>query len=123
MCILHPQYELLVDQNARYRHREEIFEKETFYGQLEHVIVLELTGPLPGSSAAPGPFLLGIVRTCTIEESNQELDFHYYSRLGALQVVDITTVQCVVGRIFDRNRWAIIDRSGSLSRALFVDEE
>ena len=115
-----------MDQNARYRNCHEVFRKETFFGQLEHVIVLDLTGSLPGipaDSSSPGSFLLGIVRTCSIQESNDELDIHYYTRLGAQQVVDMTTIQCVIGRIHDRNRWAVIDRSGGLSRAMVMEDE
>ncbi|KAI0692136.1 hypothetical protein C8T65DRAFT_586838 [Cerioporus squamosus] len=116
------RYELLVDRNARYHHREEVFEKQTFFGQLLHVFALTLTAnPIP-NSAPPGPLLLAAVQTCVVEETNEDLDIHYYSRMGATAVVDISTIQCVVGRIFDRNRWAIIDRSGSLSRALYLGE-
>lgn len=50
------------------------------------------------------------------------LDIHYYTRDGPIEVVDITTIQRLVGRIRDRDRWAIIDRSGSLSRALYIEE-
>ncbi|KAJ7474677.1 hypothetical protein B0H11DRAFT_1728327, partial [Mycena galericulata] len=46
------------------------------------------------------------------------LDVHFYSRAGALDIIDITTVQALVGRVKDvSNSWAIIDRSGVLARA------
>ena len=42
--------------------------------------------------------------------------------MGAVDVVDITTIQCVVGRIKDRGQFTVIDRSGALSRAVYLDE-
>ncbi len=35
----------------------------------------------------------------------------------------IKTVQCAVGRIWDRNQWVIFDRSGDLSCALYIEPE
>jgi hypothetical protein len=40
--------------------------------------------------------------------------------LGSGEVVDARTVQCVVGRVKDRNRWWIIDRSSELAYPLFT---
>ena len=67
--------------------------------------------------------ILAVIRTCKIVEDHPALDIHYYSDEGGLDVLDITTVQCLVGRIRDRDRWAFIDRSGSLSRALYNPDE
>ena len=38
-------------------------------------------------------------------------DIYYYEEFGADEVVDLETIQCVVGRIKDRGKWALIDRS------------
>lgn len=52
------------------------------------------------------------------------LDIHFYSRTGALDVIDITSVQSLIGRVKDTNDdWAIIDRSGALARAQWLGEE
>jgi len=50
------------------------------------------------------------------------LDLHYYSKMGCVEVLDMTCVQCVVGRVKDpdtSNGWVLVDRSGSLARAAF----
>jgi hypothetical protein len=48
---------------------------------------------------------------------------HYYrNQDGFTELVDITSVQCLVGRVFDRGWWTIIDRSGKLARAEAVEE-
>lgn len=65
--------------------------------------------------------LLAVIRSCTIEASDDRLDLHFYKQLGRTEVVDLTTIQCVVGRVHDRGRYAIIDRSGTLSRALYLE--
>lgn len=36
-------------------------------------------------------------------------------------VVDLHTVECVVGRIKRRNEWGIVDRSGDFARTVFVE--
>lgn len=99
-----------------------MLEKKTFYGQLLRIIVVDVPA-ITAIGAKPETLVLGIIRTCTLDGSHSKLDIHYYTKQGALEVVDITTVQCVVGRIEDRRRWAIIDRSGTLSRAVYIEGE
>ncbi len=118
------KYELLVDKNARYRQRPVILEQKTFYGQLRHILVIKL-GPVPSASPPqlhPSTLMLGAVRRCVIESDHHDLDIHYYKRFGALEIIDISTIQCLVGRVQDRGRFAIIDRSGSLARAIYVQD-
>lgn len=118
------QYEQLVDRNA---HRSRLpihFAKETFYGQLTHILVVHVQAmptAIPPTSATT--LVLAVIHACDILRAHPALDIHYYKNLGRTEVVDITTVQCVVGRVRDRGQWAIIDRSGSLSRALYVEDD
>ncbi|KAH9850528.1 hypothetical protein C2E23DRAFT_735077 [Lenzites betulinus] len=114
------RYEVLIDRNARHRNRPVVFESKTLYGQLQHIYHIRLL-PIP-SHAIPSDtsVLLAAIQTCNIERSNHELDIHYFTRMGAIDYVDISTIQCVVGRIKDRGSTAIINRSGTLSRAIFL---
>ncbi|KAI0659177.1 hypothetical protein C8Q70DRAFT_916325 [Cubamyces menziesii] len=118
------RYELLVDKNARYRNRPVVLEKKTFYGQLQQIMVISLR-PIP--SAVPpqnesSTVVLAAIRRCVVESTHRVLNINYYKRLGGLELVDITTVQCVVGRVQDRGHFGIIDRSGALARAIYVEE-
>jgi hypothetical protein len=74
----------------------------------------------------PTAYILAAVHTCALEKDDQNLkllDIHLYSRMGALDVTDITSVQSQVpGRVKDSNRWGIIDRSGSLARTLWTSD-
>ena len=38
---------------------------------------------------------------------------------GCLEVVDLATIQCSIGRVLDRDFWVIIDRSGPYAQASF----
>jgi hypothetical protein len=93
---------------------------ETFYGQLQHIFVVKMPAApqLLAGIANPEILILASILTCDIEEKN-DLDMHYYKTHGRTEVVDITTVQCLVGRVKDRGSWTIIDRSGNLARATF----
>ncbi|EJF66331.1 hypothetical protein DICSQDRAFT_78704 [Dichomitus squalens LYAD-421 SS1] len=113
------RYEQLVDIHARNHHIQAEYEGNTFYGQLQHIIVLEMP---TGTFTSGETLILGVIQSCAVERHNHDLDLHYYSRLGATEVVDIQTIQCAVGRIRDRNEWAILDRSGELSRALYTED-
>ncbi|KAJ7841816.1 hypothetical protein B0H14DRAFT_3457258 [Mycena olivaceomarginata] len=56
-------------------------------------------------------------------DAAKRLDVHFYSRAGAFDIIDITTVQALVGRVKDvSNSWAIIDRSGVLARAQWAND-
>lgn len=113
-----------MDENA---HRSRLpiqFAKQTFYGQLTHILVVRVNAmPSAIPPSPPTTLVLAVIHSCTILRAHPALDIHYYKNLGRTEVVDITTVQCVVGRVRDRGQWAIVDRSGALVRALYVEDE
>lgn len=75
--------------------------------------------------------ILAYIHTCKtklhrLHASTEEIP--YYSVMGAYKVVDISTLQCLVGRIpsasdIRPSSWAILDRSGSIERSFYVDGE
>ena len=52
--------------------------------------------------------ILAVIQNAKATLTNET---YYYKELGIEEVVDLTTVQCVVGRIKHRGEWAIVDRS------------
>lgn len=117
------RYETLVDKYARQKKRQPEYEMKTFYGQLQHIFVVSLPLDTDLCISEPTVHILASIKTCKVERSNAALDIHYYSKLGGLDILDITCIQCVVGRIScANNSWAIIDRSGDLARAFYVPE-
>jgi hypothetical protein len=117
---------MLVDKYARQARRRPEYELQTFYGQLQHIYVVQFKAGCTelGLSDATTIFLAAI-RTCSLDNPDPQLrvlDMHLYSSDGPVHVVDVTSMQCLVGRILDRAKWAIIDRSGSLARALYIED-
>ncbi|KAH6880950.1 hypothetical protein BKA70DRAFT_1391158 [Coprinopsis sp. MPI-PUGE-AT-0042] len=105
------RYEMYVDRHANQRRRKPEYELKTCYGQLEHIFCIL--------------FILAAIRGCVLTNKTiPGLDIHFYANLGALEVVDITTIQALVGRVPDGSHgWAIIDRSGNLARAIGAEDE
>ncbi|KAI0072629.1 hypothetical protein K474DRAFT_1604760, partial [Panus rudis PR-1116 ss-1] len=118
-------YEMYIDRNAAYRRRRSIFDLRTFYGQVEHIYAVQLRPkaiPRNLHDGIPAVVVVAFIRTCrNIVNCPSGLDIHYYDCLGGVDVIDIPSIQCLVGCIKDGNRWAIIDCSGTLSRAICAD--
>jgi len=79
-------------------------EKDTFYGQLRRILVVEV----PQAK----PMLLAIVQSIKLDKRAGDGTITFFKEpLGPLYAVDLNTVEGVVGRIWDRERWAIVDRA------------
>jgi hypothetical protein len=123
---------MLVDVNARRRHLREEFRKETFYGQLQHIYLVRFTQPCPRLGLKePTTTIMAVIRSCKIDPAVRisNLDFHFFSGFGQVDVVDVTCLQCLVARVpvldtsaNGNNLWAIADRSGHLARALYLED-
>ena len=97
------------------------FELKTFYGQIQYIILIQMSATRELQLDEPETVILASIKNCTIERENN-LDMHYYWNEGYTELVDIVAIQCLVGRIFDRGWWTIIDRSGKLARAEAFEE-
>ncbi|KAJ6538261.1 hypothetical protein DFH09DRAFT_930551 [Mycena vulgaris] len=122
------RYEMLVDKQARFKRRAPELELQTFYGQLTHIYRVHF----PEACALlkirePTTYIFAAVRACVLDPQDAQLrglDIHFYSRHGHLDVIDITSLQALVGRVRDTSDvWAIIDRSGVLARAEWLGED
>ncbi|KAJ7055137.1 hypothetical protein C8F01DRAFT_1321841, partial [Mycena amicta] len=114
------RYEQYVDLNARYRNRPVQNELQAFYGQLQNIFSFKLPANEELGLRDETMFFLAAIEPRKITHSHPNgLDIHYYAKAGPLAVVDITTVQCLVGRLqtLNKKEWAIFDRSGELARA------
>ncbi|GBE87125.1 hypothetical protein SCP_1003720 [Sparassis crispa] len=116
------RYEVLVDKNARFHCRRVALEIHTFYGQLQHIFAVRLAPSQPLQLTKPTTLILATIKSCRIERSHNTLDIHFFSDTGAVDVIDISCIQCVIGRVPDGDHWAIIDHSGSLACAVYADE-
>lgn len=120
---------MYVDKFARHQRHTPEFELRTFYGQIQHIYTVHFENPtaLATLQLLHDTVSLAAVQPCILDGPSDlhGLDIHFYSRMGALDIVDITTLQCVVGRVRDTQpgTWGIIDRSGTLARALSTAED
>jgi hypothetical protein len=106
------QYTQLVDRYARQKRRTPEFELQNFFGQLQRILVLELPSTPQLNLAMPTTIILALIKNVKATLTD---NIYYYKGPGVDEVVDLTTVQCVVGRIWDRDEWAIIDRSDNVA--------
>src|SRR5882724_9643755 len=101
---------MLVDQNANYQNRPVVLQPAVFFGQVRHIFTIHLGASETLGLAEPTTLILAAIRTCADPELKDN-GIYYYEREGRMEVVDILCVQCIIGRVVDRGRWAIIDRS------------
>jgi hypothetical protein len=106
------QYTQLVDRYARQKRRTPEFELQIFFGQLQRILVLELPSTPRLNLAMPTMIILALIKNVKTTFTD---NIYRYKELGVNEVVDLTTVQCVVGRIWDRDEWAIVDRSNNVA--------
>ncbi|THU95708.1 hypothetical protein K435DRAFT_895698, partial [Dendrothele bispora CBS 962.96] len=113
------QFDALIDKNAKNRRAEIQEEKQTFFGCLQHIFVVDLPAASELGLEKQTTFILAGIEQCIID-STDSVNFSYYSKLAPLEVLDITCIQCLVGRVVaGPSQWAIIDRSGTLERSYY----
>lgn len=117
------QYVLLVDINARRARLAPSYVPTNFFGQLQNIFVVKLPAAPELQLEEETTHILAAIRRCDITARN-DLDMHYYRKDGPVEVVDISSIQCLVGRVqtTDKKNWVIIDRSGNLARPYYDPE-
>ena len=101
-----------MDQYAQQPRRDPEFELQHFFGQLKQLLVLELLIAYQLNLEEPKMTILAVIRSVKATLRN---DIYYYKELGVEEVVDLSTVQCVIRRIWDRGEWAIVDHSDNMT--------
>ena len=97
-----------MDRYAHQRRKTPEFQVEQFFGQLKRILVLEIPPTPELKLTTPTTIILAVIQNAKTILKN---GFYCYKDLGVDEVVDLSTVQCVVGRIWDRSEWTIVDRS------------
>ena len=86
----------------------------TFFAELHRIVRLEVPANEDLYLDEREEILLALVKTCKAEQD--EHGHWKYSNLGGFEFIDLATIRCTVGRIYDRDAWYIIDRSGQTPR-------
>jgi hypothetical protein len=99
-------------------------ELRRFFGRLERVLSFTLPpSPRLGLESSL-PIVFIVVSTCQLlDDSDLGLGVAYYRTFSAVDVLDLTTAQCVIGRVKVANRWATIDRTGELQRSWYNEDD
>jgi hypothetical protein len=74
----------------------------------------------------PTTYLLAVVEPAEVDPPGQDATetMVVYTRTGPTMVVDVRSIENVVGRIrFKDGNFGIIDRSGGYTRTVFIDDE
>ena len=110
------QVDMYVDIHARKRNVEPEFKIKRFYGQLQRLLAV----PIRSSTSLilddddPPVLVLAVIRSYdTDQTSTVGMEAYPISAKGRMTVVDVSTIQCLIGRVrdVDVKRWAIIDRA------------
>ncbi|KAL1701347.1 hypothetical protein EV121DRAFT_212252 [Schizophyllum commune] len=119
------KYDLLVDRNKHRRRAPEILVPKSFFGQLMNIYVVEVLASPQLHLTEPETVILARIHSCTPCNTNS-LGQLYYKDMGRYEVVDIHTVQCLVGRVPRRwpnpDLYAILDRSSDLNHSLYIPD-
>ncbi|KAF8486605.1 hypothetical protein JB92DRAFT_3257362 [Gautieria morchelliformis] len=115
------RYTLLVKNHRRGRNSEPEQICQIFYGQLESIIDVVLPRAPHINIVMPKRHLLALVMPCSTGGRDATKVVTTYSLTTAPIVIDLRTVECVVGQVRRGNEWGIVDRSGDYARTVFVD--
>lgn len=105
-----------MDQYAHQPRRRPDFVVKTFFGQVLRFLVVDIPSD-DQQDIQHDIFIYAAIREANITEpANNHCPINYYKELGRIELVDLNQIQCLVGRIWDRNKWAIVDRSVSQAK-------
>ncbi|KAF7761920.1 hypothetical protein Agabi119p4_9912 [Agaricus bisporus var. burnettii] len=107
------KYILRVDRFARQRRREPEYVPCTYYGQLKRLVVLDLPIIPELKLDSPSTIIIAIIQS--MKEALED-GVSYCQESSVLEAVDLNTLECVVGRVRDGNRWGIVDRSNAVTQ-------
>ncbi|KAL1740480.1 hypothetical protein HDZ31DRAFT_47434, partial [Schizophyllum fasciatum] len=130
------KYDLLVDKHENNRRVTPEFEIRSFYGELQHIFLVQLPAAARkdldcddnDTAAVEEPVVLILASIHRCETTTvRPIPGPVYSAMGRQEVVDMTSLQCLVGRTRSplgpgSEPWAIIDRSDAINRSYYIPD-
>ena len=117
ICLSHvniKQYTVQVDKNTNDPRAPVVLEWKEFYGRLVRILAFSLAAncPYQDATATPPTHIVTLIAPVPPRRSRNRLGMQFYKgdKLETPKIVDLACVQCVVGRIKDRDMWALVDR-------------
>jgi hypothetical protein len=100
-----------------------VYRPKDFYGQLRNIVVINLPVSEELHLTEPSILILAVIQSLKVETAPDAAGALHYKNspvgIGALEVVDLATIQCSIGRVLDCDSWVIVDRSGPFAQASF----
>jgi hypothetical protein len=95
--------------------------REIFYGRLDLILEFDiLDQQFWGQQFQGKTVLLAVITPCVTSGKDATKTLTTYSQTTTQVVTDLRTISSVIGRVWTRNRWGIVDRSEETSRTEFV---
>jgi len=88
--------------------------KKIFFAELHRIVRLKVPASEDLHLGGDEEIFLALVKTCKAEQD--EYGYWKYSSLGGFEFIDLTTITCTVGRVYNQDSWYIIDRSNQTQR-------
>jgi hypothetical protein len=100
---MHPSFKLslvfllfLQSLTTHHRRKTPAFEEKTFSGQLKCILVLELPAATQLDLVEPMTLILALIQEV---KAMLKDGIYFYKEFGVEEVVDLKTIQCVIGHI------------------------
>jgi hypothetical protein len=112
------QFEVAVDKLSHRRNVPPQFVQQVCYGQLEQIILMHIA---PHHTIAGLESGMDLVSAAIAPIEPLKDGSSSFKRLAPTMLCDLRCVQSVVGRIYDRGTWTIVDRNGPAALSRFID--
>ena len=105
--------------NAAHKNKPVDLQWRNYFGQLLYVFWIQLPAIPPLQLLGASTVAFAAIHKCDVVFDDPDLpNIHYYQQQTHVDVVDITTVRALVGRVLWDGWWAIIDRGAGLAEPL-----
>src|SRR5258708_23897714 len=96
-----------------------------FFRQLQSIVIIPIPKSRVLKTKEPQNVCLAVIRQVDDIFPNAQgvLPIPSYSKSGTFDPADIKSIQCIVGRVEDRGKCGMIDRSGPLAHAVFAEAD
>ncbi|KZV59350.1 hypothetical protein PENSPDRAFT_746553 [Peniophora sp. CONT] len=102
-----------------------VYDRETCFGRLHHLFCVKVPTDPAAGLIKPKTVLFAGVTPCKGTNKHDVLNIHVYKEESVTEeLVDLDCVMHLVGRMqYLKRYWVIIDRSGSLARAVYEPDD
>ena len=112
-----------MDRNADDRRLPDDPELRVLYGQLLYIARVTLPATEDIGLRRDCDALLGMVRLCKDAVGDASIRPVWYKDMGNMIAVNISTIQCGVGRVKVGDKWGILDLNYACANTTFLDDD